>query len=461
MLWIFVLALTLSAHADNAVPTTGNEILIDVGQAQIKKSLLALTPLLYLGTQKTNAAHIQIGQNLYRVMMNDLTVANLFTMIKPDAYLENPAKIGLKPAPYEPNGFNFANWKTIGTEFLVRSAYQVLDNELVFEAYVYHVPTARMVLGKTYKSTLNGYRKIAHMFCNDFVKALTGKRGMFLTRLVASKQEPGSQIKEIYLMDWDGFNPQRITHHESISISPAWSTGGDKIAYTDFAYHGAQRMRNSDLFVYDIPTGKRFLLSYRKGINSGAAYLPGDKSLLLTMSKEGASDIYRSSADGVEVSPLTNGPNRALNVEPAVSPDGKTVAFSSDRSGKPMLYLMNIDGSRVRRLTFAGKYNASPAWSPDGKTIVFASQDRDHFDIFTMTSDGSNLKRLTEATKPNGRGANNESPSFSPDGRAILFTSDRSGKYQLYLISPDGTGERRITEDNANWDKPKWSPYLD
>jgi Tol biopolymer transport system component len=42
-----------------------------------------------------------------------------------------------------------------------------------------------------------------------------------------------------------------------------------------------------------------------------------------------------------------------------------------------------------------------------------------------------------------------------------MFTSDRTGNYQIYIISPDGTGERRITEDRANWDKPKWSPYLD
>jgi TolB protein len=122
---------------------------------------------------------------------------------------------------------------------------------------------------------------------------------------------------------------------------------------------------------------------------------------------------------------------------------------------------MNIDGSGVKRLTYAGKYNSTPAWSPDGKSIAFAALDVDHFDIFTMTKDGSNLKRMTAAKKPNGRAANNESPSWSPDGRAIMFSSDRTGKNQIYLIAPDGTNERRVTDDNYNWDKPKWSPYLD
>ena len=122
---------------------------------------------------------------------------------------------------------------------------------------------------------------------------------------------------------------------------------------------------------------------------------------------------------------------------------------------------MNVDGSSAKRITFAGKYNASPAWSPDGKTLAFAGFDADHFDIFTIALEGGGLKRLTDARKANGKASNNESPSWSPDGRQILFSSDRTGHSQLYLVSPDGTGERRITDDNHNWDKPKWSPFLD
>ena len=459
LLFLSLLLLTLPLTAEPAGNT--GEIFIDVGQAQVKKSLLALPPIQYSGTRGTNATHIEAGHNLHRVITNDLAVSNFFAFVKPEAYLEDPDKVGLRPAPGAPNGFDFNKWKTIGTEFLVRAGYNVIGNELTVEAYVYHVPSARLVLGKTYNGALSALRKIAHTFSNDLVKALTGKKGMFLTKIVASKQEPGTHVKEIYVMDWDGANPQKVTAHQSISISPAWSTGGDKIAYTSFAFHKTEKMRNSDMFIYDIPSGKRYLVSYRKGMNSGAAFIPGDQSLLLTLSKEGAADIFKSSADGQTVTPLTNGPNRAMNVEAAVSPDGKQVAFSSDRSGRPMVYIMNIDGSNVRRLTFAGKYNASPSWSPDGKSIVFAGQDKDHFDLFTMNIDGTNLRRLTDAKKANGRAANNESPSFSPDGRSVLFTSDRSGRYQLFLISPDGTNERQITQDHASWDKPKWSPFLD
>lgn len=442
-----------------------SEIFINVGQAQVKKSLLALTPFLYVGTQPSNTKHIEVGQNLFRVVQNDLSVSNFFTFISPDAYLEDPNKKGLRPAPGDPNGFNYDSWKSIGTEFLVRASYAVIGDDLNLEIYVYHVPSKKSVLAKSYKGEASAARRVAHTFANDLIQALTGRKGMFLTKLVASKQAPpkgGATAghKEIYVMDWDGTNPQKITSHNSIAVSPAWSQKGDKIAYTAFAYHKANKVRNADLFIYELLTGKRYLVSYRKGINSGAAFLPGDTHLLLTLSQDGSPDIFRMTVDGKTLTPLTKGPNRAMNVEPAISPDGKMIAFSSDRLGRPHIFVMGVDGSNPRRLTFAGKYNSSPAWSPDGKTLAFAGDDKGHFDIFTINVDGTNLKRLTSATKPSGRSANNEGPSWSPDGRHIVFTSDRSGTYQLYIVSPDGSNERRITQDGFNWDKPKWSPFL-
>jgi TolB protein len=438
------------------------KIYIDIGQANVKKSLLAFPPLVYVGTQATNRQHIDAGQNLFRVVYNDLSVSNFFEFVKPEAYLEDPAKVGLRPAPGAPGGFNFANWKTIGTDFLVRAAYNVIGGEMTVEAYVYHVPTARQVMGKNYKASVKSTRQIGHLFANDLIMALTGKKSMFNSRIVASRQtDTGKSVKEIFVMDWDGSNMQQVTFHNHLSISPAWSTRGDKIAYTSFVYHPANKVRNSDLFVVNLTNNTRYLVSYRKGMNSGAAFFPGDKEMLITLSHAGNPDIYKMNADGTGLVQLTKGPNKALNVEAAISPDGKKIAFSSDRAGRQMIFVMNADGSNVKRLTFAGKFNATPAWSPDGKTIAFAAMDSGHWDIFTISAEGGDLKRMTDAKGRNGKPADNESPSFSPDGRHILFTSNRTGKYQLYMVSPDGTNERRITEDNYNWDKPKWSPFLD
>jgi len=444
------------------MPNTGfgEQIYIDVGQAQIKKSLIALPPFLYFGSKPGDSSELNAGQDVFKTVYNDLTVSNFFTFIQQGAYLEDPAKTSLKPKPTESNGFSFQSWKTIGAEFLIRGGYKILGSKMNLEIYVYHVPQAKLIFGKSYEAPIKDTRKLAHTFSNDLVQALTGKRGIFTTKFVAVMRPDLRSPKEIYTLDWDGMNLQKITNHKGLAISPAWSNKGDKIAYTAFEYHKNIKSRNADLFIYNLDTNRRWLVSYRKGINSGANFLPGDETLLLTISQGGSPDIFKIGADGKSLNRITNGPNRAMNVEPAISPDGQKIAFSSDRSGRPMIYVMNLNGSGIKRLTFAGKYNSSPSWSPDGKTLAFAGFDKDHFDIFVINIDGSGLKRLTEANTIKGRPSDNRDPSFSPDGRHIVFTSNRTGNRQLYIIDPEGDNERRITFDNSDWEQPEWSPHI-
>ena len=448
--FIFLYSTSLSAE----------KIYINVGTAKIKKSLLALPPALYYGSSKTRK-NLSYGQKIYEVIYNDLAVSSLFQFIGQDAYLEDATKIGLKPAPGSPNGFNFSKWSAIGTEFLVRMGYQVKGSTLQLEAYLYYVPKSKLVFAKNYSGPNTEIRKLAHRFAGDIYTKLTGRRSFFETKLVVASNRANRRHKEIFVMDWDSANPIQITAHRSISISPAWSPDGKKIAYSSIIYHRKNKRRNTDLFIYDLQTRKRWLVSYQKGINSGAAFFPNGKKMLLTLSLEKNPDIFTINTDGKNLQRLTKGPNNALNVEPAPSPDGREIAFSSTRGGRPAIYLMNRQGRNVRRLTAVQhRYNASPAWSPDGQKIAFAGYDKDHFDLFIMNKNGSNLKRLTQARKKNGRWSNNEDPSFSPDGRHIMFVSDRTGTRQIYIVDIDGSNERRITFDKHNYERPKWSPYL-
>lgn len=455
--WILGVALTvffsgLQSRAED------QQIYIDVGQAKVKKSLLALPSFQYFGSAQ-NLANIKIGQDLFSTAFNDLQVADLFTFIGPESFLEDPSKTGLKPAPGEPNGFNFKNWTTVGAEFLIRAGYSVAGNKISLQTYVYYVPTAKLVFGKVYEGPVSAARKMAHSFCDDVMLNLTGKRGFFTTRFVVASDRSGQKSREIFVMDWDGANLLQISSHKSIAISPAWSPDSEKVAYTAFEYHPKNKMRNADLFLYELASGKRTLLSYRKGMNSGANFSPDGRSLFLTLSIRGSADIYKMSMDGKEITPLTKGPLNALNVEPNVDATGSKILFASDRSGSPAIYQMGTDGSGAARKIFRGKYNATPVWSPDGKKIAYALLDESHFDIFIQDENGQNLQRLTSAKKPNGKSANNEDPSFSPDGRFIAFVSDRTGSSQVYIVSIDGATERQITTDKFNYYKPKWSPY--
>ncbi|MDZ4676259.1 MAG: translocation protein TolB [Oligoflexia bacterium] len=457
---LLTLLLILSMSTSVLAQEDGDRIYIKMGEAKVKKSLIAVPAFLFLSSPSLAPSYKQVGTELFNTVVNDLEISNLFTIIKQDAYLEDVAKVGLTPAPGNPTGFHFDLWTKINAEFLVRGGFKIDGATVEFEVYVYYVPQAKLVLGKKYVAKLSEVRQTAHTFADDLMKALTGKQGIFRTKFVVGSDRAGKNWREIYVMDWDGRNITAVTSHHSVSLSPAWSPDAKTISYTSFAYHPKLKIRNPDLFTYDIFTGKRYLVSSRLGINSGSTFTPDGQSIFLTISKGSDPDIYKMSLDGDDITRVTNGPRGALNVEPSVTPDGKKIAFSSDRTGNPMIYLMDTNGTNTKRITFAGHYNSSPSVSPDGKRLAFAGRDKGHFDIFTVNIDGTDMQRLTSAKKPDGRGADNEDPSYSPDGRHIVFTSNRTGKSQIYITSVDGTNERRITVDNHNYFKARWSPYI-
>lgn len=454
-------ATTAQATSEESAATAGNGgAYIRITDANFKKSLLGLPPFRYQGVEAATPQFLKAGKELFDVFRNDMEVSGYFNLVKTDAMPDDIAKSGLEPEAKSPSGFSYGFWKQLKTDFLIRVGYHIYGGDVHVTAYVYYVPQEKTILAKTYKTRVADVRAAAHTFANDVIKELTGKPGMFLSRIVASRSTRKDQ-KEIFVMDWDGANSRQITSHKSIAQSPAWSYDGRLLVYSVFAFHSNEKKRNLDLFSYNITTGRRFLLSYRRGVNSGATFFPDNRNIMLTISAAGNPDLYKMALDGSNPIQITNGPRSAMNVEPAVSPDGKRIAFSSDRSGRPHLFVMNVDGSGARQITIAGDYNSAPRWSPDSKRLVFAGNDKGHFDIFTVGADGSDMVRLTSAKKPGGRWADNEDPSYSPDGRHILFVSNRTGANQLYITNLDGDTERRITFDAHRYFRPHWSPSFD
>jgi TolB protein len=164
------------------------------------------------------------------------------------------------------------------------------------------------------------------------------------------------------------------------------------------------------------------------------------------------SDIVSVKTDGTGLMQLTKDAGR--NSEPSVSPDGKWVAFESDRDGgKVQIYIMKTDGTGVKRLTSdtAIAYY-TPVWSPDGKKFVYYVEKGDRKDqIWTMNVDGSNQMLLTNNIGHNFYAA------WSPDGKAIIWCSPNDdGEQIIYRMNADGSGKKRLLPMSSSW--ARYSP---
>ncbi|MEW6324595.1 MAG: Tol-Pal system beta propeller repeat protein TolB, partial [Nitrospirota bacterium] len=317
-------------------------------------------------------------------------------------------------------------------------------DELVLEGRLFDLAGGRQMLGKRYVGRESYRRFVTHRFADDVVYQFTGERGIAQSRVAYVSDQ--TKRKELYLMDYDGHQPRRITGDQSLSLAPRWSPDGRWITY--LCYRGG----NPDICGIDLAENRRWKLVTFAGLNLSPAWSPDGEWMAFASNHQAANlELRLVDRSGAKHQRLTFSPGDDLS--PSWSPTGRQLVFTSDRGGTPQLYLMDADGSNVRRLTFQGDYNTSPAWSPRGDWIAYACRRFGRMRLCLIRPDGREGGIFT----PDGAW-NDEAPTWSPSGRQLIFTSNRTGRYQLYFIQSDGTGLEQLTTGADNRVMPAWSP---
>ena len=331
-----------------------------------------------------------------------------------------------------------------GILYFVFFEFSDTDTQNLWEikAFMYSTDSKKALLAKKFTIPSKSIRRSAHMFADQIVQLLTGKRGLASTKIAFANDNTGR--KEIYIVDYDGYNLMKLTSDKSISLLPRWADKGTKLYYTTY------RNGNPQIYMVDLREGEIAPVVKEKGLNLIGGVSADSRKLVMTLSRGENPSIYLKELSSGRTLQLTD--KYGVDGSPSFSPDGKFVTFVSNRSGNPQVYILNLETKATRRLT---KFNwtDTPQWSPNGDWIAFAGrQAADHpIDIFLVDITGGQLRQLTA---DNG---SNEDPWWSPDGRFITFTTNRAGKRQIYVMDADGSAQHLIANIKGNSFTPSWS----
>jgi TolB protein len=285
------------------------------------------------------------------------------------------------------------------------------------------------------------WRLAVHGVADAVEEWITGQRGIAQSRIAFTR------AGRVWTVDSDGANVTPVTPS---GMSPQWLPSGRGLIYTVL-----DGVRNPVMFT-DLATGAQRVLASAPGIeHTTAAISPDGRTLVYARGSDTGTDLYAQPFEGGGPRRITVGRGRA-SAQPTFSPDGQRLAFMSDRSGHPEVYISDLDGTNVELLTASAfgdrDYRAGPDWSPDGRLVAFQSRNGGTFQIMTINLRDQSVRQVTN----DGR---NDDPSWAPDSRHLVLTSNRSGTRQLWVVDIE-TGRARQLTRGPETRLSAWSPRL-
>jgi len=303
-------------------------------------------------------------------------------------------------------------------EFIVRGSVA----GATLNGAVYRRGGSAPVLQKACASESNNLRAVAHQMADEIVRAIAQKPGIAQTKIAFVAN--GTGAKELYVMDYDGANVKRLTSDGSLAARPRFGPNRRTVAFTSY------RSGWPDVYmIMDIMAPSTRRISAYPGLNTGGAISPDGRKLALILSRDGNPELYVMDLGGGGLTRLTK--TRQAESSPCWSPDGTQICFVSDRAGSPQLYAVAAGGGEAKRITFGG-YKAEPDWAPwwpmlGCGILPFARAWAGSFSLRVELA----LRRRAQS---DGRRGRQRRPTWAPDGRHIAFSKTSNYRKSLYIL---------------------------
>ncbi|MBE6359210.1 MAG: hypothetical protein E7057_08200 [Lentisphaerae bacterium] len=261
-----------------------------------------------------------------------------------------------------------------------------------------------------------------------------------------AQTSPG--IRNIFTCDIDGGNIEQITNYATLNVEPCWSPNGKTICFSKYAKTGIDIVETT----VAVPRKSRILTSFR-GINTGAAISPDGQYMAVILSPDRQVDLYVLGLSRKYQRRLTRG--IAVEASPCWSPDGKKIAFVSDRRGNPRIFIANADGSNLTMLPSVGIDAVTPSWSGNGK-IAYATRTSRYANYALAVYD---LNTQSNEIVTKGKGSW-ESPGWAADNRQVVCKRTLNGKSSLWIVDTRTGRERELLRTGTELFDPAWSPCI-